>query len=179
MQQRLSELREEAAGPFQIQEFAPALGVPQEFDVPEVPRTEARRAERLREQILDPGRAREQIRVLQEVRAETGRTEEEILRIDRAITDLNIRQLESSTNLVDGFRRAFLMIGQEAQDAAFVGESSLLTFVDRTAEGLSRLTTEGRLNFREFTLALIDDINQIIQRFLVLQLVQQASGFFD
>ena len=94
----------------------------------------------------------------------------------RAMEDFQLRALDASTNLEDGFVRAFIRIKQEAEDLAAVGEAVVETFADHATDALVEFAETGQFKFREFASAILSDLLRIIARLLVVQALNAAFG---
>ena len=96
--------------------------------------------------------------------------------IDRALEELTLRQLDSSTAFEDGLSRAFIRLKQEAMDFAAVAESVVNVFADRATDALVEFAKTGQFNFKEFANAILDDLIRIIARLLIVQALSAVIG---
>lgn len=94
----------------------------------------------------------------------------------KGIADLQLRGLEASTQLGDGFSRAFAKISREAEDLAAVGEKVVGVFADTATDALVKFATEGTFQFKEFARSILADLTRIIARLLVVQALNAAFG---
>lgn len=99
-----------------------------------------------------------------------------IEQINQAFVANKIAMLDAQMTLSAGFERAFLRLGQEAQNYAAVAESAVMTFADRSTEAIATFVETGKLNFKAFASSLLSDIARLIIRLLVLQAIQAAVG---
>lgn len=99
-----------------------------------------------------------------------------IEQINQAFVANKIAMLDAQMTLSAGFERAFLKLGQEAQNYAAVAESAVMTFADRSTEAIATFVETGKLNFKAFASSLLSDIARLIIRLLVLQAIQAAVG---
>ena len=134
---------------------------------------EQRNIERLAQRIDVEARLAEQIELVNKAKAQGLITDEQAL---IALQDLQLRGLEASTALEDGFTRAFLKISKEADDLAAVAEKIVNVFADQATDALVEFATTGKFAFKEFATAILDDIIRIIARLLVLQAIQAVTG---
>lgn len=88
-----------------------------------------------------------------------------------ALEDLNLRGLESSIALGDGFSRAFIKIAQEARDLASVGENIVNVFADAATDAIATFAETGKFQFKEFASAILSDLARILARLLVVQAI--------
>lgn len=93
-----------------------------------------------------------------------------------AVAQLELRALEASTSLEDGFARAFAKIAQEAENLAAVGESIVNAFADRATDALVTFAETGQFSFKEFARAILKDLTRIIARLLIVQALNAAFG---
>lgn len=98
--------------------------------------------------------------------------------VRRRIRDLQIAGLEASTDLGDGFTRAFLKIAAEAENLAAVGEAVVNTFADNATDALVEFARTGEFSFKEFASSVLDDLTRILARLLVVQALSAAFGGF-
>lgn len=89
---------------------------------------------------------------------------------------LRLRGLEASTSLEAGFERAFIKIGQEAENLAAIGEQVVNVFADRAVDALLELSNAGQLSFKELANAILEDLKRILARLLVVQALNAAFG---
>lgn len=99
-----------------------------------------------------------------------------IAQVNQAFVANKIAALDAQTTMSAGFERAFLKLGQEAQNYASVAESAVMTFADRSTEAIATFVETGQLNFKAFASSLLSDIARLIIRLLVLQAIQAAVG---
>lgn len=99
-----------------------------------------------------------------------------IEQVNQAFVANKIAALDAQTTMSAGFERAFLKLGQEAQNYASVAESAVMTFADRSTEAIATFVETGQLNFKAFASSLLSDIARLIIRLLVLQAIQAAVG---
>jgi hypothetical protein len=136
-------------------------------------RQEQARVERLAMQINVASQLEQQEARLQAAR------DQGLITIDQqaqALADLQLRGLESSTALGDGFARAFAKIEREALNLAAVGESVVNVFADQATNALVEFTETGQFSFKEFANAILADLTRIIARLLVVQALNAAFG---
>lgn len=88
-----------------------------------------------------------------------------------AMEDLQLRSLEASTAMEDGFTRAFIKIRREAEDLATVGEDVVNVFADNATDALVKFAETGQFAFKEFANAILQDLIRIIARLLVVQAI--------
>jgi TP901 family phage tail tape measure protein/lambda family phage tail tape measure protein len=88
-----------------------------------------------------------------------------------AMEDLQLRSLEASTAMEDGFTRAFIKIRREAEDLASVGEDVANVFADTATDALVNFAETGQFSFKEFANAILQDLIRIIARLLVVQAI--------
>jgi hypothetical protein len=93
--------------------------------------------------------------------------------------DLKIRSLDASTNMADGFHRAFLKMKREAEDLAAVGEAIVNAFANRATDAIIKFVETGEFKFKEFAQALLKDLLRIIIRLLVVKALSAAFGGGD
>lgn len=93
-----------------------------------------------------------------------------------AVADLQLRGLEASTSLGDGFSRAFAKISREANDLAQVGEDVVNVFADNATDALVKFAETGQFAFKEFANAILSDLIRIIARLLIVQAIDAAFG---
>jgi len=93
-----------------------------------------------------------------------------------ALEDLRLRQLQASTELGDGFTRAFAKIAIEAEDFAAVGEKVVNVFADRATDAIVEFAKTGKFEFNQFATAVLDDLIRIIARLLIVQALSAATG---
>ena len=94
--------------------------------------------------------------------------------INRALDEVRLQALDSSTALEDGFTRAFIRIRQEAEDFASVAEAATNAFADNATDALVEFARTGQISFRDFANSLIDDLIRIIARLLIVQLLSSV-----
>lgn len=96
--------------------------------------------------------------------------------LNQSVTDLQIRSLEASTAMGDGFTRAFLKISQEANDLAKVGESIVNVFANQATDAIIKFAETGSFKIKEFVNDMLQGLIKIIARLLVVQAIQAATG---
>jgi phage-related minor tail protein len=89
--------------------------------------------------------------------------------INEAFEKMELRSLEASTALEDGFTRAFIKIRNEAEDLAAVGEAVVNTFADNATDALVEFAQTGKLSFKDLANSIVNDLIKIIARLLVVQ----------
>ena len=99
-----------------------------------------------------------------------------INQINDKLVENKIASLEASKALGDGFERAFLKLGQAAQDYASAAEGFVTGFADKASDAITEFVLTGKGSFREFASAILADIVRIIIKLLVLQAIQAAVG---
>lgn len=134
---------------------------------------EARRKANLIKELDVTGQLIEKERELLALREEFPLLADEI---NRKLEDIQLRALESSTALGDGFTRALIKVRREAEDLASVGESIVNAFADQATEALVKFAETGQFKFKEFASAILKDITRIIARLLVMQAISAALG---
>lgn len=102
--------------------------------------------------------------------------DERIRQVQESLIELRLQSLDASKELEDGFTRALIRIGQEAEDLASVMEASLNTVLDRGADALASFVREGQLGFKDFANAILDDLARIFARLLLIQAINVATG---
>ncbi len=90
--------------------------------------------------------------------------------------ELELQGLEASTNLEDGFTRAFIAMKREAEDLAAVGEDIVNVFANQATNALVEFAKTGALSIKDFARSVLDDLIAIIARLLVVQAIQAATG---
>lgn len=128
--------------------------------------TAEREAESFRKSVDQLGQIREERQKLLDLRAQEP---ELIAQIDAALENLRLKELEGQNTLAAGIERASIRIKQEAEDLAAVGEKVVGVFADRGTEALIEFAQTGRLQFREFASSVLEDIQRIIARLLIVQ----------
>ena len=93
-----------------------------------------------------------------------------------ALENVQLRTLEASTALEDGFSRAFIKLGREAEDFASAAEGVVNSFADNATDALTEFIETGQFSFKEFARSILADVTRIIARLLVLQAIQAAVG---
>lgn len=96
--------------------------------------------------------------------------------IDAAYRDLRLRQLEAATDLASGFERAFLKIQIEAENLAAVGEQVVNVFADEATAAIQEFAKTGEFDFKKFANSVLDEIQKIIIRLLVVQAINAVAG---
>lgn len=134
---------------------------------------DSRRLENLERELDIAGQLAAREAELRALRMQRPDLEEEIA---RALEDVQLRALEASTALEDGFTRAFIKIKREAEDFAAVGEAVVNTFADTATDALVEFATTGQFSFKEFASAILKDLTRIIARLLVVQALNAAIG---
>lgn len=132
-----------------------------------------RRIESLTMQIDQAGTLAERERELNEV---LRRRPDLAREIGVELQNLQLRALESSTALEDGFTRAFIKISKEAEDLAAVGESVVGVFADNATDALTMLALEGELSFKKLATSIVEDLTRIVARLLVVQALNAVFG---
>lgn len=89
---------------------------------------------------------------------------------------LKITGLETSLALEAGFERAFLKIQLEAENLAAVGEKVVNVFADRLTEALQKAAEEGKLSFKDLARSILQDLQRILIRALIVQAITAALG---
>lgn len=87
-----------------------------------------------------------------------------------------IETLDESSNLADGFTRAFERIALEAEDLASVAEAAVNSFADNATDALVDFAQTGEANIRQFAEAFLDDLTRILARLLVVQAISAVTG---
>jgi hypothetical protein len=72
-----------------------------------------------------------------------------------ALQDTQLKGLEASNALEDGFTRAFIKIKREADDLAAVGENVVNVFADNATDALVKFAETGQFKFKEFANAIL------------------------
>lgn len=134
---------------------------------------EQRDIERLAERINVQNQVLEQERLLNEARAQGLITSDQYA---ESLADLQLRGLEASTALEDGFARAFAKISREAEDLAAVGEKVVNVFADNATDALVKFVETGQFNFKEFANSILSDLTRIIARLLIVQALNAVFG---
>ena len=93
-----------------------------------------------------------------------------------AMEELQLRGLEASTTLGDGFERAFIKMRREANDFAAVSEGVMNAFADNSTDALVKFAETGKFAFKDFAASILKDITRIIARLLVMQAISAAAG---
>ena len=93
-----------------------------------------------------------------------------------ALAALQLRGLDASTSLEDGFSRAFARLSREAEDFAAVSEKITNIFADRATEAIVDFATTGKFAFKDFANAVLQDLVRVITRLLVVQALSAAFG---
>jgi len=96
--------------------------------------------------------------------------------IEQSLDSLRLAYLEKSTDMADGFERAFLRIKQEANDFASVADAAVNSFADNATDALTAFVTEGKGTFKDFADAVLVDLEKILIRFLVVQAITGIVG---
>ncbi len=135
--------------------------------------SEERAIQQIADRINVQDRVLEQERLLQAAR-DAGKISVE--QQGAALADLQLKGLEASTALGDGFSRAFAKISREAEDLAAVGEKVVSVFADNATEALIQFAETGQFKFKEFASAILKDLLRIIARLLVVQALNAAFG---
>lgn len=99
-----------------------------------------------------------------------------LLEFNRAMEDVQLKSLEASLTLEDGFTRAFIKIKREAEDLAAVGESVVNVFADNATDALVKFAETGQFAFKEFANAILQDLIRIIARLLIVQALSALTG---
>ncbi len=94
----------------------------------------------------------------------------------RALEDVQLRGLEASSELEDGFTRAFINMRREAEDLASVGEKVANIFADNVTDALAGLAEDGKLSFKDLANSIVRDLARVLARLLVVQAVQSILG---
>ena len=90
----------------------------------------------------------------------------------RFFDKLQIKALEASTSLEDGFHRAFLKLSLEAEDFAAAAEKALNTVADFGTDALVDLARTGGENFKQLADSAVQEIQRIIARLIILQAIK-------
>ncbi len=96
--------------------------------------------------------------------------------INASLEQIDAKALSTSTNLGDGFTRAFNGIKAEANDFASVAEAAVNAVADDITNTLSKALIDGAFTWKEFTKSVLDDITKIITRLLVMQAISAVLG---
>lgn len=96
--------------------------------------------------------------------------------INAATLAAKISALETATALEDGFTRAFLKLQQEAENLAAVSEAIVNAFADRATDAITQFVKTGEFSFKRFASAVLEDIERILIRLLVVQAISAALG---
>jgi TP901 family phage tail tape measure protein/lambda family phage tail tape measure protein len=94
----------------------------------------------------------------------------------RAMENVQLKGLETSTSLEDGFSRAFIKMRREAENLAKVGEDIMNVFADQATDALVEFATTGRFVFKEFASAILEDLIRITARLLIMQALSGFTG---
>jgi TP901 family phage tail tape measure protein len=96
--------------------------------------------------------------------------------INRALDGVRLQALQSSTDLADGFSRAFLRMKMEAEDFASVGDRIVTTFADKATDAIFEFTRTGEFAFKQFAVSVLEEITKVLIRLLVVQAISAALG---
>ncbi len=133
-----------------------------------------KRVETLKAQVDIIGQLKIQEQELLDIQREAG--DVVIPGLEAAVESLQLRQLEASQEIGDGFTRAFAKLRMEAEDFASAAEGAVNSFADNATDALVSFVTTGRGNIKEFAEAFLDDIARILVRLLVLKAITAAAG---
>lgn len=120
-----------------------------------------------------------QDRLLEQAKALKQAEQDRLITTDQlamAMEDLQLRSLEASNALEDGFTRAFIKIRREAEDLALVGEDVVNVFADNATDALIKFAETGQFAFKEFANAILQDLIRIIARLLIVQTISAFLG---
>lgn len=89
----------------------------------------------------------------------------------KAMEDLQLKGLNASNALGDGFTRAFIKIRNEADDLAAVGEKVVNVFANQATEALVKFAETGKFEFKAFASSILSDLSKILARLLIVQAI--------
>ncbi len=129
------------------------------------------------QEILNQIDANKQLAITEDALNEIYKQRPDLLdKLNTAMAAAQITALEASTALEDGFTRAFLKLGQEAQNLAAVGEQVVMTFADRATDAISEFTKTGTFDFKKFASSVLEDLSRILIRLIIIKALSAAAG---
>lgn len=89
---------------------------------------------------------------------------------------LRLDSLETSRTFADGYTRAFIKMGQEAQNFAQISENAVNTFAEGSSKAISDLVLTGRADWKSLANSIISDIVRMTTRALVFKAISSTLG---
>ena len=93
-----------------------------------------------------------------------------------AVNDLRLAFLETQTDMVSGFERAFLKIGREVEDWASLSERLMVDAFKGAEDAFVDFVTTGKLSFRDFADSIIADLAMMAIRAQITEPLFKAFG---
>ena len=95
---------------------------------------------------------------------------------NRKLTELKLKSLETSTDVISGFKRGFLELGLEMSNFADIAEKTITNAFGGMEDALVSLVTTGKIDFKSMVDSMLADLTRLITRMLFMKALEGMAG---
>lgn len=96
--------------------------------------------------------------------------------VNRKMTELRIKSLETSTGVVDGFKRGFMQMTLEMSNFADMAEKTIVNAFSSMEDALVQFVTTGKVDFKSLVDSMLADLTRLLARQALMGLLNSLAG---
>lgn len=97
-------------------------------------------------------------------------------RVNRRMTELKLKTLETNTDVISGFQRGFMKLGLEISDFASLAEKTIVNAFKSMEDALVSFVTTGKVNFKSLVDGMLADLTRLLARQAIMGLLTSMAG---
>lgn len=96
--------------------------------------------------------------------------------VNRKMTELRIKALETNTDVMSGFQRGFMQLGLELSNFADMAEKTITNAFQSMEDALVSFVTTGKVDFKSLVDSMLADLTRLLARQAIMGLLNSMSG---